>query len=80
MTFAQWLEKDGRTQSEIARVLGTTRQAVQSWVAGRVRPTLYYALAVEALTGGAVTPQSWLEQSERLAIQGLAALASASRD
>lgn len=75
MTLDEWMRKAGMSQSDVARTLGTTRQAVQSWSRGRVRPSLYYALALAALTEDQVTVLSWLEQSERLAIQGLWALA-----
>jgi DNA-binding XRE family transcriptional regulator len=75
MTLDEWMQRAGMSQSDVARTLGTTRQAVQSWSCGRVRPSLYFALALSALTEDQVTVLSWLEQSERLAIQGLWAMA-----
>ena len=71
MTLDAWLDKTGRTQSEVARALGTTRQTVQYWCAGTSRPSLYFATAVAALTNDEVPTLTWLTQQERLAIQGL---------
>jgi DNA-binding XRE family transcriptional regulator len=71
MTLEQWLEQGGTTMSGLAKQLGTSRQAVQSWVTGRVRPKIYFALAIEVLSGGKVTVASWLTPMQALAIEGL---------
>lgn len=70
MTFAEWME--GRSQSDLARVLGTTRQAVNNWMTGRSRPTLYYALAIRVLSGGRVGVEDWMDAQEQAALRGLA--------
>ena len=72
MTLEQWIDTSGlRSQASVARALGTTRQTVQYWCSGRSRPTLYFALAIAALTDDEVPVLTWLDQQERLAIQGL---------
>jgi DNA-binding transcriptional regulator YdaS (Cro superfamily) len=71
MTLSEWMQKLDRSQSEVARTLGTTRQAVQGWCSGAVRPSLYHATAIAAMTSGDVAPQEWLTQTERLAIAAL---------
>ena len=70
MTFGEWME--GRSQSDLARALGTTRQAVNNWMTGRSRPTLYYALAIRVLSGGRVGVEDWLTAQEQAALRGLA--------
>jgi transcriptional regulator with XRE-family HTH domain len=71
MTLDRWLKEQGKSQSDVARALGTTRQTVQYWCAGTSRPSLYFALSLAALTGGRVSAESWLTQQEWLAVQGL---------
>ena len=70
MTFGEWME--GRSQSDLARVLGTSRRAVNNWMMGRSRPTLYYALAIRVLSGGRVGVEDWLDAQEQAALRGLA--------
>ena len=70
MTFGEWME--GRSQSDLARALGTTRQAVNQWMTGKTRPTLYYALAIRVLSGGRVGVEDWLDAQEQAALRGLA--------
>jgi len=70
MTFAAWME--GRSQSDLARALGTTRQSVNQWMTGKTRPTLYFALAVRVLSGGRVGVEDWMDAQEQAALRGLA--------
>lgn len=71
MKFGEWIRKTQANQSELARSLGVTRAAVHNWVHGKVSPTVYYALAIEAVTGGEVGLSSWLDARDALAIDGL---------
>lgn len=71
MTLTEWLAATRETQSGFAQTLGVPRQTVQAWATGGRRPTLYYALAVEALTDGAVPVTEWLTVQERLALKGM---------
>lgn len=71
MTLAEWLKTSGTGQSELGRQIGVTRAAVHNWVAGKVAPTLYYALAIEAISGGKVPAAELLNARDRLAIEGL---------
>lgn len=59
------------SQSELARRLGTTRQAVQLWYAGKTAPGVYYTLAIQIITEGAVPMESWLSRKEQLALEAL---------
>lgn len=70
-----WIDASGITQAELARLLGTTRQAVCHWMRGRTVPALYYSLALEAVSGGQVPATVWLTQGQRLALTGLAQIA-----
>ena len=73
MTLKEWLSRERMSQAEMGRRLGVQRQAVQQWCSGTTLPTLYYALAVCALTHGEVPPDSWLTAKERSALKGLTA-------
>ena len=70
--LAAWLKRsDDMNQNRVAQALGTTRQAVQSWCCGRVKPGLYYALALERLSHGEVGLDAWLTADEKLMLRGL---------
>lgn len=70
--LAAWLKQSNNmNQNRVAQALGTTRQAVQSWVCGRVKPGLYYALALERLSHGEVGLDAWLTADEKLMLRGL---------
>ena len=69
--LAAWLKRSDMNQNRVAQALGTTRQAVQSWVCGRVKPGLYYALALERLSHGEVGLDAWLTADEKLMLRGL---------
>ena len=71
MTLEEWLKEGEVSLSDVARAIGTSRQAVHGWVIGRVKPRIYYILALEVLSGGKVTPQSWLSPVQALALKGL---------
>ena len=70
--LAAWLKQSNNmNQNRVAQALGTMRQAVQSWVCGRVKPGLYYALALERLSHGEVGLDAWLTADEKLMLRGL---------
>lgn len=71
--LAGWMQSQGVSQNELALRLGTSRQNVQHWVKGKSRPGLYFALALEAMTGHEVLAESWLDGTERLALKALRA-------
>lgn len=66
-----WLAKQDMAQTDLAKKLGTTRQAVSSWCVGRVTPGLYYCLAIEELTDGAVPLEAWLSEERAAAIEAM---------
>lgn len=70
-TFSKWMQSHNMSQSDVASRLGVTRQAVHVWCIGRSPPSLYHALALEALTGGAVSAESWLPRTKQLALKAL---------
>ena len=75
--LAKFLNTQGISQSELARRLGTSRQLVSHWLAG-AKPSVYYTLALDVVTGGAVPPSSWLTGTQRLALVALAGQAAES--
>jgi transcriptional regulator with XRE-family HTH domain len=42
-----WCDQDYGRRSEIAKVVGTTRQAITNWLSGRRQPTAEQILAVQ---------------------------------
>ena len=76
-TLAKHLAVTGTSQSEFARRLGTSRQTVSHWLSGS-EPSVYYALAIDIATGGAVPPSAWLNGTQRLALVALAGQAAES--
>lgn len=73
MTFSEWLKAEGGDMNAIAMALGTSRQAVHGWASGRMRPRVYYACAIEALSGGKVSLYSWLSPVQAMAVEGFKA-------
>lgn len=71
MNFSVWFKSSDWTQAEFARAIGTPRQTVQSWLSGRTTPTLFYALAIEALSGGKVLVTSWLTDRQKVMLRGM---------
>ena len=71
MDFATWLKGSGWTQARFAQAIGAPRQTVQGWASGRRTPTIFYALAIAALSDGAVVPADWLTDRQRLMLHGI---------
>jgi predicted transcriptional regulator len=60
--LARWLDGSTMTVAEFARRAGLTRQTLYNLMAGGT-PTMVTALAIEAVTAGAVPLASWRPQS-----------------
>lgn len=73
MSFSEWLGSEGITMDNVAKALGTSRQAVHGWASGRMRPRVFYACAIEAMSNGKVPVESWLSPVQAMAIQGFQA-------
>lgn len=59
--LAKWLEKNSKTQDELAEAIGVTQPYVSRLVSGERGPGLAVALAIEKFTRGAVPAVSWDE-------------------
>ena len=55
-----WMLRTHMTQYRLAALLDTTLRSVNFWATGRVMPDLVTAFRLQAVTGGAVTPEMWL--------------------
>lgn len=72
MTLEQYFaDGKGLNQTQLAKAIGTTRQAVSNWMVGKSKPKVFFSLAVEIMTGGAVPAASWLSPVQVLALDGL---------
>ena len=65
MTLDDWIWANRMNQSKVARELGLTRAYVNKLVHGRAWPSRDLATRILALTHGQVTPNDFLDQSER---------------
>ena len=54
-----YLKRERLSQAEFARSIGVTSAIVCMWVAGKRRPGLTSALAIERVTRGEVPAKSW---------------------
>lgn len=54
MRLSDWLEKNERSASWLARKVGVSRQTVSVWLAGGCMPSLERAMRIEKITGGNV--------------------------
>lgn len=73
MDFSEWLKTEGITMDVVAKALGTSRQAVHGWASGRMKPRVFYACAIEAMSKGQVPVKSWLSPVQAMAIEGFQA-------
>jgi plasmid maintenance system antidote protein VapI len=51
-------------QVECAKAIGTTQQAINALTTGRQGPSLRTAVLLWAYTGGAVSPQDWIDAED----------------
>lgn len=49
--LADWLDKSGKTQEELAQLLGVAQASISEWVTGRALPTLKNLRALSTRTG-----------------------------
>jgi len=56
----EWLRDTGMSQSDLARELGVTRQAVSAWLRGKSKPGLGKLLALDDLSGGRLGPRNFI--------------------
>jgi len=59
LALRDWLDSAGMSQSDLARELGVTRQAVSAWLRGKSKPSLRKLLKLEDLTGGQLGPRTF---------------------
>lgn len=58
-----------RTQLWLAMSLDVTQSAVSVWLSGKSRPSVWYAFAIETMTG--IAAEMWLTEEERTAMAAL---------
>lgn len=51
LKLVDWLANDGRSQAELARLLGVSQPAVYNWLRGTSRPEPPLRAVLEELTG-----------------------------
>ena len=61
MKLGTYLRKNGIPQSEFARILGVTQQAVANWVSGERFPRRAHLILIHRKTDGAVTPRDFVD-------------------
>jgi transcriptional regulator with XRE-family HTH domain len=65
MTLHDWLEKTGTTQLEFSELSGVPQPLVSKYAAGKRRPHLEYAFAIEKATKGAVPAETWTKTAKK---------------
>lgn len=58
-SLAEWRAKQGKTQKEVAELLGVSQASVADWELGKKTPKATHMLAIERATGGAVPMAAW---------------------
>ena len=76
--LADWLDRNDKTQSWLARVLEVSPQAVSQWCSGTKRPEAVLREAMGAITG--IPTTSWLTQEESESLQAAVARTNGSID
>ena len=59
MTLAEYLDESKRTHEELARAVGCNTSSVTRWVGGDRVPAVWYAVAIQRATKGAVPVTVW---------------------
>ena len=72
MNLRQYLEKRKESAAVFARRIGTSRQAVHNYMAGRV-PAPDLVTAIQDATEGAVQPNDWYPRRKSSTSDGKAA-------
>lgn len=60
--FAAWIERSGKSYSEIGMILGCSRQSVSNIVNGHRPPGLALANRIARESGGKVPTNSWVSR------------------
>lgn len=60
MKLADWREKTGLTQTQVAERLGVAALAVSQWETGRRFPSRENQRKIAEVTEGAVLPNDWM--------------------
>ena len=60
-TLAAWMQEAGLRDREVADAIGVERSTVTYVRLGKRSPSLRVAVAIERLTSGVVTVQSWIK-------------------
>lgn len=61
--LSDYLAATGKTQSDVAKVLGVSRQAVSQYLRGEALPSLEHAIRMRELFG--ISVDSWRRPSKR---------------
>jgi transcriptional regulator with XRE-family HTH domain len=64
-----WLKKTGKSQRELAELLGIKQPSVSAWCTGSGRPDSVHREALERITG--IDRNAWLTAAERRLLQSL---------
>lgn len=64
MKLKEWRLKKGKTQKELAEILGANQGMVQKWENNIVKPTNEFMLKIVNLTNKEVQPNDFYEVSE----------------
>lgn len=62
--LAEFIERAGLKQKEVAQALGVSRTVVYFWLKETVTPSLEHRRSIEKWTGGYVPAESWEEKTE----------------
>lgn len=69
--FGKWLEKEGISLAECARLMGVSPPATQGWRAGKYRPEAVERAKLAKLSGGAIPESSWFFAEELREIEAI---------
>jgi plasmid maintenance system antidote protein VapI len=62
MTLREFFSISPMGRSDLAEIIGSTRNTVDRWVIGHMQPTLNMALKIKAATGWLVRPEDWTKE------------------
>lgn len=63
MKLQKWLESEGMSQADLARVIGCNKSQISRWLAGECLPPHKRVIAIQKLTKNAVSPEDWYKQA-----------------
>lgn len=68
MTLQEWIEQKGISKYRVAKDIGVAWTTLWRWITGRAMPQPEQMRAVQAYTGGAVTPNDWINTAAKPAV------------